>query len=370
MSQVSEINNVVQQFYGEKELRWYQLAAANETIFHLNNGVKRVLIHKPTGTGKTLTLAAILNCPEMRQAVNTKDPEVLNVLFLAHMNRLLTQAERTFMKNNNVNVVLRTPFTEIEKSVIDHADLIIIDEAHHEAMMSIQYQLENMSGKPIIGMTATKDRPDKCIIKFEEIVSPISREQAVDEGWLAETYLHSFIDTSGKNKVPFLKRIIDEYHDMMGKTMIFLKTKQEVRELTAHMLSKGLNCVALLNQTPAQLDEVLDAFDRGEIDFIINCFRIGEGVDCSGCKTVILGRQIGSYPLLNQIIGRAARPDCICQVFELINPLSKSNLDTTVVVGTPKIHKLYKLNRKNEFVIHEFDYTGASKSFDFAQSRY
>jgi len=63
--------------------------------------------------------------------------------------------------------------------------------------------------------------------------------------------------------------------------------------------------------------------------------------------------------LLNQIIGRAARPDSECQVFELINPLSGSNLDTTVVVGTPKRHVLCSSVGNGKFREREFDYVGS-----------
>jgi hypothetical protein len=62
--------------------------------------------------------------------------------------------------------------------------------------------------------------------------------------------------------------------------------------------------------------------------------------------------------MLNQWIGRASRPDSECFVFELINPLSGNNLDTTAVVGTPKRHVLCSPNRHGNFVEREFNYTG------------
>lgn len=59
--------------------------------------------------------------------------------------------------------------------------------------------------------------------------------------------------------------------------------------------------------------------------------------------------------MLNQIIGRAARPDSECNVWELINPMSGRNLDTTVVVGTPASHRLVNKER-GEWVERQFDY--------------
>ncbi len=74
-----------------------------------------------------------------------------------------------------------------------------------------------------------------------------------------------------------------------------------------------------------------------------------------GCTDVYLGRSYGSYPQLNQVIGRASRPDSECRVWELINPLSGRNLDTTVVVGTPERHRLIS-KRKGKWVQQDFDY--------------
>ena len=86
-----------------------------------------------------------------------------------------------------------------------------------------------------------------------------------------------------------------------------------------------------------------------------------------GCTDVILGRQFGSYPQLNQVIGRAARPDSECRVWELINPLSANNLDTTVVVGTPVRHRLVSKLR-GEWNEREFNYIHHASAIESAVS--
>jgi superfamily II DNA or RNA helicase len=256
-------------------------------------------------------------------------------------------------------------------------DIACIDEAHHEAMTSIQYQLEKLGDKPIIGLTATPERADGLLIKFEEIVSPISREQAVKEGWLAPTYLNSVIDTPNPNKVEALMRLFDHYGHEMGQSMIFVRTKAEVREITAYLNQRFAPPTAnmfdrlrargtargILDQSESEVNYILDSFSAGAIQFIVNCNKINEGVDVVGCTTVVLGRQFGSYPQLNQVIGRASRPDSDCNVWELINPLSGRNLDTTVVVGTPERHRLIS-TVKNKYVEQRFDYVTKQKVFN------
>ena len=361
--------------FGAVEARWYQVSTLHQVEDALERGVKRILVVQPTGCGKTLTSGLIFSSERVRRALKITGDRPLNLLFNAHKHRLLSQAEETYAEASNVNFIAQSSFQQIPDDL--EWDIACIDEAHHEAMSSIQYQLEKMGDKPIIGLTATPDRADGMLIKFEEIVCPISREQAVEEGWLANTYLNSVIDTPNPNKVDALKRLFDHYGDEMGQTMVFVRTKKEVREITHYLNQKFASptgnmfdrltatgaAQAILDQSDREVDDLLNAFSAGRVQFLVNCNKINEGVDTKGCSTVVLGRQFGSYPQLNQVIGRAARPDSDCNVWELINPLSGRNLDTTVVVGTPERHRLISTS-KGKYVEQEFNYVSSEQVFD------
>ena len=255
--------------------------------------------------------------------------------------------------NPAVEVYYQSAFSDLPDDM--EFDLVIIDECHHESMASIQYHLETLGEYPIIGLTATDIRADGFILKFDEIVEPISRDQAVEEGWLAPTKIHSFVDVSGKDKTKILSDILETYASEMGQTMVFVKTKKEVANITMKLKEMGYAAVGLLSQSVDELDDVLNQFSDGKIQFIVNCNRISEGVDVKGCTDVLLGRQFGSYIQLNQTIGRAARPDSECNVWELVNPLSGTNLDTTVIVGIPESHRLVWIHN-NQWTQQEFDY--------------
>lgn len=340
--------------YGDKEARWFQVAALHAVEQELAQGTNRILVVLPTGAGKTITSGLIFSSPEIRKTLNIPDDRPLNLLFIAHKHRLLSQAENAYAAASNVNIILQSAFSPIPADL--EWDISCIDEAHHEAMMTIQLQLDQLGEKPIIGLTATPDRADGMVIKFEAIINPITREQAVEEGFLAPTYLNTIVDTPARNKVPVAKMIIDRYKDEFGQTMMFFKTKAEVREVTQYLVELGYNAIAILNQTERQLDELLEDFSAGKVQFILNCNKINEGVDVKGCTDVCLFRQFGSYPQLNQVIGRAARPDCDCRVWEMINPISGRNLDTTVVVGTPERHRLIS-KKRGVWIEQDFDYT-------------
>lgn len=350
------------EYFGNKESRWYQIAARNGVIAELAQGFKRILIKAPTGTGKTFTIAVTINCPELHNVLGIPKGRKLRVLFIAHKHRLLTQAERTFAEDSNVDIHYQSAFSPIPQEIIDRGwDICVIDEAHHEAMMTIQHQLVVIGDFPIIGMTATDERADGCVIKFEKIVEPITREEAVEQGYLAPTRLHSIVDPTGTNKTNILTAVFNEFHNEMGQTMVFVKTVKEATAIHALLLSLNKKSVLISKQSEKFVDDTLEEFSKGNIQFIVNCNKINEGVDVKGCTDVMLGRQYGSYPQLNQVIGRAARPDCDCNVWELINPLSGDNKDTTVVVGTPEMHRLI-YQRAGNWVQDKFNYVSYNNS--------
>lgn len=369
-------DNTVEELFGSKILRWYQIAARNEVEYIIENFVcPRILLVMPTGTGKTATNGTILLSQRVKKALTNGEDRPLRVLFVSHMKRLLTQAERAYQEesgivtvtsqfnstatDHQVEIYYQSAFSDIPDGL--EFDLVIIDEGHHEPISNIQCKLDILGTTPIILLTATPDRPDGHILKADHIVNPISREAAVAEGFLAETDIHTFVDVPGRSKVSILTDMVTNFGHLMGKTMMFVRTKKEVTALHDVITKLGYASVALLSQTPTELNIILDDFSEGKYQFIINCARIGEGVDVKNCESVVLGRTIGSYPLLSQLVGRASRPDSACRVWELVNPLSANNLDSTVVVGIPRSHVLYSKER-GAWIERRFDYSSITNN--------
>ena len=358
INQTNELNaDQIDEMFGDKSLRWYQVASRNAVAINLAAGKKRILIVLPTGAGKTATIASSMSYQPIREALGVVDGRKMRVLFVAHNHRLLTQAEQTFAECSNVELILQSMFSELTPELIESGwDICVLDESHHESCSSFQYQLDKLGERPIVGLTATPNRPDGHLLKFDVIIDPISREQAVEEGYLAPTKIHSFVDVPSKDKISMLTDMFENFGHEMGQTLVFVKTKKEVHAITTTLSDLGYTAVGLLSQNDREMDEVLNSFSAGDIQFIVNCSRISEGVDVKGCTGVVLGRQIGSYPLLNQIIGRAARVDVPeCNVWELVNPLSSYNLDTTTIVGTPELHRLVS-KEGGKWVERHFDY--------------
>lgn len=341
--------------------RQYQLDAATNTLNSLEKKRDaRILISAPTGTGKTHIAKGILVDDAIIDLLleGKEDRKTLRVMFKSHRHRLLTQAERTFSEHEyisevttfehwlsgkkgktRVEIMYCTLGTEIPEGV--EVDVIMIDEAHHEACMTYQVSLNSTGKIPCIGFTATPDRPDGMLIKFDFYIEVMSRLEAVKRGLICETDIKSIIDVGDKDKYNLVRDIIDFCGDEFGQTIIYLRTKKEVAKVTRMLQDRGYSAHGILYEIGAELDAILDAFSNGEYQFLVNAQKLSEGIDLKGCTDVLIARTIGSYTLLNQIIGRAARPDDPrCVVWELINPMSGKNLDSLVVVVEAKSREL------------------------------
>jgi superfamily II DNA or RNA helicase len=333
--------------------RWYQETSVAKAIGYIMQGYRRILINLPTGAGKTHTSRMLFKSKTLHKALGIVD-RPLKLLFVTHKKRLSTQAERVYDPESNIIFIKQSAYSPVPQDVIDEDwDVTCIDEAHHEAMYSFQILIDTIKAKPLIGLTATPERADGLLLKFEKVVFEISRKQAVEEGYLAETYLNSIVDAGGVNKINVIKQVLNNYAEEMGQTIIFVRTKKEVKSVHEHLCLLGMNSLALLNESDKELDVILDDFSAGKHQFIVNCQKINEGVDVKNCNTVFLARQYKSYPEINQAIGRASRPDSDCHVWQLINPI-KDNLDTVNITGKPKEHRLISF-KKDHYVERFFE---------------
>ena len=352
----------------------YQNEAVTDIIGHYKkNPLSRVLLVAPTGSGKTVMAVKLVIDPRLKEILlKDKSRDYLRIVYKCHMSRLLTQAKRRFpemicgeatleewrdpeYKNKkDIEICYQMYSEKLEED--DDIDLIIYDECQHEACLTIQEFLGHAGKFPSLGMTATPDRPDNCLIKFDDIVEPLTREEAVMNGFICETDINTIVDTSSKDKTKLLKEIIFNFHHEMKQTMIFVRTKKEINIMVDYIneyIGEGLARGCGIGEEE-DVDDLLDSFACGEFKFLISCMKLSEGIDVSGVTDVIIARNVGSNIVLNQIIGRAARIDVMeCRVWEFVNALSGSNLDTTEIVGVPRAHRI--INKVNgEFLVRDF----------------
>lgn len=327
------------EMFGDKEARWFQLAVRNQTRQALADGFRRICIIQPTGTGKTISSGLILIDDEIRRLLGVEEGQPLRALFVSHRKRLLTQAEQTFAHDENIKVIPHSMMSELDPKV--QFDVVVIDECHHEATLSLQTQLERISVAPIIGLTATPDRNDGRLCKFDYFIEPLTRDEAVAQGYLAEADVFTFVDSPTKTHVEIALEIIKIHHAAMGQQMVFCKTKEEGLVMLDGIRKLGLTAELLVDITETELNKKLAEFEQKKHQYSISCMKLGEGVDVKGCEGVTIARTLKSRGLLNQIIGRASRLGSDCRIYEIINPLAKDNISAVDIVGVPRSHQFF-----------------------------
>lgn len=323
--------------------RDYQIQGLGLTERYLiQEGNRRLLVKEPTGTGKTLQSKMIALSNPIRHHLGVADGERMRILFLANKHRLNRQALAEYDDvSDSVELMVHSAFSEIPQHIIERGwDMCFIDEAHHEAMMSIQLLLSRLIEKPIIGFTADDERGDGRLLKFERVICPLSEREAALAGYIEKCGVNTILDTSFKDKSILATELVERYHTHMGNAIAFFKTNDEASAFHRHLLSIGLTSAYLpTNATENDMDNALEALSLGEVQFVANCHKIGEGVDVKQCTDVILARHFYTKSEKRQFVGRAIRNDSPCASWEFQNPL-RDTVSTREVVGATKYERL------------------------------
>lgn len=314
----------------------YQINASNKVIDFLNDSGERILLHSPTGSGKTFIGGKIIiDLPE----------KFKKVLFIVNKEALLLQAYKTlyrklnipcFIVHNKINKdrdlrpvnkdgtnckVLITLIGSSDNIPDDFVpDLIIIDEAHKGTASSFQGLVEQY-GVPVVGLTATphraKDKDGESLhewygdnlistIPYKELVergflTPLKYVALTDEAHVVNTWLHYTNGHENKRTILFTR---DTRHSLEMKEA-FLKNG-----ITAEIITSGDEEGLVANQSTEVRNEIFNKFEAGQIDVLISVIALCEGFDEPLAKFCFICRRIAdaNVALFHQICGRVSRP--------------------------------------------------------------
>lgn len=323
------------------QLRPYQEAARTAVHEQWDAGNRRTLMVLPTGTGKTVVFAKVIE-----DVVATGG----RALVLAHRGELLTQAADKLAVTTGLGcavekaedscldswyrVVVGSVQTlmrpaRLEQFAPDHFDTIVVDEAHHVLADSYQRVLEHFSDANVLGVTATPDRGDMRNLGsyFDALAYEYTLPAAIKDGYLcrieAQTIplkldLSGVAMQSGDFKAADLGSALDPYlyqiaDEMLAagcrerRTVVFLpliKTSQKFRDI---LEERGFKA-AEVNGTSTDRAEVLSDFERGHYDVLCNSMLLTEGWDCPVVDCIVVLRPTKIRSLYAQMVGRGTRP--------------------------------------------------------------
>ncbi len=311
-------------------LRPYQLAAIEQIRLAIRQGHKDILLHMPTGTGKTVVFSYILK--------NATVPAVMVV----RGRQLVDQASGRLRREDTDHGVLMAghwnskPSSRVQICSIDtitsrqarpDAQIIIIDEAHLALSESYVKFLAQYPTAIKIWVTATPYNREglPCTV----VVAPITFKDAVLGGylvppdyciWEGPNLAGVKLQGGEYNQVQLAKAVdkgdligdIVQHWQEFGEhrpTLCFAVNVAHSKHIAAKFNEAGIPAAHVDADTPGPEREAqLQRHKEGGLSVICNVNIHSTGVDIPWLGCVIEARPTQSYNLYVQQLGRGTRP--------------------------------------------------------------
>eukprot|EP00039_Didymoeca_costata_P011959 m.170741 g.170741 ORF g.170741 m.170741 type:complete len:605 (+) comp15341_c1_seq14:93-1907(+) len=364
-------------------LRDYQRECIESSLSHFRNGVQRVAVSLPVGSGKTVVFSNLIPKIPPPSSIANK------TLVLAHRVELLEQARDRIMQANPdllVSMEIGHHYAQMEADVIvasvstlgrknstrlarynpEDFKCIIIDEAHHATASTYLRVLDYFKAREtshikVWGCSATLRRHDGVSLGaiFEKVAYNLSMTDLLDKGWLcnvqaiqvdtktsldsvrlafADYNLHDLgiaTNTTRRNQL-----IVDTWMEYAKETrkstLVFGVNVEHIEAIQSAFLASGIQCVCVDGSTDSkERQELLDKFRNREIPVLVNCGVFTEGTDIPCIDCLLLARPTKSSVLFQQMLGRGLRlypGKENCLVLDLVD-----NLTNNVSISVPSL---------------------------------
>ena len=321
------------------ELRPYQAEARDAILHEWSEGHKRTLLVLPTGCGKTVCFASVIN-----ERVRNGE----KALVMAHRGELLDQAadkirqvtglECAYEKAGESSLGSMFPVTvgsvqslcqekRLQQFPTDYFSTIIVDEAHHCLSDSYQRVLSHFSEADVLGVTATPDRGDLRNLGqyFDSSAYEYTMTQAIREHYLCPVKAQMIplsldirdVGVSngdynageiGMALEPYLRQIAQEIADNYAdrKTVVFLPLIH-ISQRFCELLNEMGVPAAEVNGNSADRADILRDFENGRYSALCNSMLLTEGWDCPAVDCIVILRPTKVRSLYQQMVGRGMR---------------------------------------------------------------
>ena len=311
-------------------------------------GIKKALVVAATGTGKTYLGAFDSNRSQYKR-----------ILFVAHRDEILQQAEDSFRQVRptatygrlgggrqeidveillaNVQTLSQARYLSAEGLAPDHFDYIVVDEFHHAASASYRKVLQYFRPRFLLGLTATPYRTDQQDI-FElcdgNVVYEIFLTDAINRGLLVPFRYFGFYDETDYSRVDFKngrydvdqlekvllqnKRadlVLAKYKQFQTKRALGFCASIRHAEFMADYFSRHGVPAAVChsgergNEHFLERGPALQKLKQQEIRVLFSVDLFNEGVDVPSLDMVLFLRPTESFVVFLQQLGRGLRKD-------------------------------------------------------------
>ena len=317
-------------------LRLYQQQAIDELRRKVVSGVSRILLVAPTGSGKTICAASLIESAVAKGS---------SILFLAHRLELIDQCSRKLDEIGVDHGIIKAnhprsrPALPVQVASVQTlirrpkppADLVIIDEAHRCLAASYIKILDCYPSAKALGLTATPWRTDGRGLGriYEDLVVTASVSELAEQGYLCipriyapkRPQLHKIKMRSGDyaqdeleslmDKPALIGDIVKHWADLARGvcTVVFASSVKHSKHIAESFVAAGV-AAEHIDGAMKESDRaaVLARLAGGQTTIVVNCDIITEGYDLPGLSCGVLARPTKSSVKYRQMLGRLMRP--------------------------------------------------------------
>ncbi len=303
------------------------------------DGYRRGLVVMATGLGKTW-LAAF----------DSEQANAKRLLFVAHREEILNQAQETFVRihpdakvgrydgksrDQNANMLFASVQTlgreqHLELFAKDHFDYIVVDEFHHAAARTYQRLLAHFSPGFLLGLTATPERADQSdILALCDDNLVFSRDifNGIEAKLLSPFHYHGIADVVDYQEISWRngKFDPDELFNQLAttarakhnlkqwqalhqtRTLAFCISIKHADFMADYFKRQGVKAASLHSSSKVLRNEALSQLEKAELQVIFSVDLFNEGVDLPSIDTVLMLRPTESKIIFLQQLGRGLR---------------------------------------------------------------
>lgn len=319
-------------------LRPYQSQAVHDLRLAYRAGARAPLLVGPTGMGKTVIIAAIL------QGIAARGR---SAMVLVHRRELIAQTASKLTAagvqhgiiaaglqptDHPIQIASVQTLTRRLEQLDTAPDLIVIDEAHHATAGSWKRVMDHWPSALRLGVTATPIRLDGRGLSaaFDCLVHGPAVADLIGAGFLcpAKIYAPPVVadlsqlrrrasDYATEQAAAAMDRptvtgdAIAHYQRLAAgqRGIAFCCSVQHAEHVCASFNAAGIPAATLLGSTdPLRRDATVAAFAAGSLQVLVTVDVVSEGFDIPAAGCAILLRPTQSLGLYLQQVGRVLRP--------------------------------------------------------------
>jgi superfamily II DNA or RNA helicase len=235
----------------------------------IHRAAHSVLIESPTGSGKTVMGLSIARHLQRKRGYR--------VGWVAMRRNLLAQADQENRQRGfGVDMRMISMFDKRPPEV----DLLVVDEAQHDAALSMVNLHSMIKPKKILGLSATPYRTDRVKLCFEQIIKDADIHHLIQDGYLAPYHHYTFREYTPDSVAECYARDPNRW----GTSLIFFHRLVACQACHQRLAEWGIRAEVVTGQS--NREQQIEDFTTGRIDILLSMMILAEGFDCPSLKTV------------------------------------------------------------------------------------